>query len=183
MGALAALLLVAAGLFWWQGRAETPRASAPSFAAALPASPDTIPDPDIRGMRGPAPPEATELSKEQRRFDHVDKDRDGRITRNEMLSPRVAAFRKLDVDHNNLLTFDEWSIKTLNRFKGADANGDGGLTRPEFATTRAKKNAKPTCKCNAKVIKPVGKPRGGKQNPEPEPELPGSEGDGGEPEL
>ncbi len=170
-------MLVAAGLFWWQGRAESAKsAPPPAFAAALSATPDTIPDADIRGLRGPAPPEATELSREQKRFDHADKDRDGRITRNEILAPRVAAFRKLDIDHNNLLTFDEWSVKTLNRFKGADANGDGGLTRPEFATTRAKKSTKPKCRCE---VKPARAGRGRATPPEPAP----LDGDGGEPDL
>ena len=46
-------------------------------------------------LRGPALPTATEETKEQRRFDRFDKNRDNRISRNELLAPRAAAFRKL----------------------------------------------------------------------------------------
>jgi len=63
-----------------------------------------------------------------------------------MLAPRAKEFRKLDVDGNNLLTFDEWAVKTINKFKAADKNGSGYLTRDEFATTRAAPK-KQTCKC------------------------------------
>ena len=64
-----------------------------------------------------------------------------------MLQPRVAAFRKLDTDHNNLLSFEEWSVVSSNRFKKADGDGNGSLTRPEFATTKPKPAKNPTCKC------------------------------------
>ena len=69
------------------------------------------------------------------------------VARNEALAPRVAAFRKLDTDHNNLLSFEEWAVATSNKFKSADANGDGQLTRPEFATTKPKLAKKPACRC------------------------------------
>ena len=130
VGALGALLLVASGLFWWQGRAAV-----------------SPPDSDAGDAVGPGLPEASEQSREQKRFDRLDKNRDGKITRTEMLSPRVKDFRKLDVDGNNLLTFDEWSVTTDNRFKAADKNGDGALSREEFATTKPKKPKKPACKC------------------------------------
>jgi hypothetical protein len=143
------LLLVAAGLFWWQGRAATEVGEAPP---ALPteevAVAGPLPSADIRGQRGPTPPEATEITKEQRRFARLDRDADGRITRNEMMSTRTRDFRKLDVDGNNLLTFEEWAVATANRFKAADANGDLWLTREEFATTRPREAPKPPrCKC------------------------------------
>ncbi|EGD58589.1 hypothetical protein Y88_0646 [Novosphingobium nitrogenifigens DSM 19370] len=150
IGALGALLLVAAGVFWWQGRAASVNAP-PTPRLALPTEgstgvDDTIPDGDVGDAMGPALPEVPEETKEQKRFDRLDRDRDGKITRAEMLGPRVKEFRKLDVDGNNLLTFDEWSVKTDNKFKGADHNGDGWLSRDEFATTRAKPK-KPACKC------------------------------------
>jgi hypothetical protein len=59
-----------------------------------------------------------------------------------MLGPRVAAFRKLDTDRNNLLSLEEWAVKTSDRFRGADANRNGSLDRAEFATTSP--NAAPT---------------------------------------
>lgn len=147
-GALSALLLAAAGLFWWQGRAETAIGEAPpDLALEDAAAPGPLPSADVRGMRGPTPPEATELTREQRRFVRLDRDLDGRITRNEMMATRTADFRKLDVDGNNLLTFEEWAVATANRFKAADANGDLWLSREEFATTRPKEQAKAKCRC------------------------------------
>ena len=146
VGSLAALLLTAAGLFWWHGRAVSKMGDKPPQLADVPAG-DTLPGEAGEGMNGAAPPEVNEATKVQRRFDHIDKNRDGKITRTEMLMPRVAAFRKLDTDGNNLLSFEEWSVRTTNKFKGADHNGDGALDRSEFATTKAKHNPEPACKC------------------------------------
>ena len=148
LGALAALLLASAGLFWWQGRAETEQgALPPSLEPEDKAAPGPLPSADTAGLRGPAPPEATELDREQRRFARLDRDFDGRITRNEMMSTRTNDFRRLDVDGNNLLTFEEWAVVTANRFRAADANGDLWLSREEFWTTRPREQPKPKCKC------------------------------------
>ena len=149
LGVLAGLLLVAAGIFWWQGRANTEVGEGPPASFASGALPDELPSGEPGGLRGAAPPEATEITREQRRFDRLDHDRDGRITRNEMLAPRAAAFRKLDVNHDNLLTFEEWAAKTADKFKAADANGDGALNRLEYATTKPKAapKSKPACRC------------------------------------
>ncbi len=151
LGAVAALLLVSAGLFWWQGRAASERGSLPAGSQLADLTPGDaeLPTASGSGLRGNAPPEASEITREERRFHHVDRNSDGRITPNEMLAPRVAAFRKLDVDGNNLLSFDEWSVKTSNRFKAADANGDRILDRREFTATRAKPAAHPDCRCAA----------------------------------
>ena len=161
-GALAALLLAAAGLFWWQGRAETDVGKAPQQLADLPA--DNLPGATGDGLRGAAPPEVNEATKEQRRFDRFDRNRDSRITRTEALMPRVAGFRKLDTDGNNLLSFEEWAVKTTNKFKGADRNGDGTLDRPEFATTKQVNKGKPQCKCDRPAKVPAKR---GKAPPEP----------------
>lgn len=148
LGALATLLLVGAGLFWWQGRAETEQgAPPPSLAVEEKAVPEALPSADVADLRGPAPPEATELDREQRRFARLDRDMDSRITRIEMMSTRTRDFRKLDVDGNNLLTFEEWAVTTANRFRAADANGDLWLSREEFWTTRPREQPKPKCKC------------------------------------
>jgi hypothetical protein len=148
LGAFAALLLVAAGVFWWQGRAATQLGVLPPLPAAGTVAPaDLIPGEDGKGMVGPALPEASEVTREQRRFDRLDRDRDSRITRNEMLVPRVATFRKLDSDGNNLLSFEEWAGKTAARFRNADANRNGSLDRMEFATTKPRRNMQPGCRC------------------------------------
>ena len=152
LGAVAALLLVSAGLFWWQGRAASERGNLPAgseLADLQTPSEVALPSADGRGLQGDAPPEASEATREQRRFHRIDRDSDGRVTRNEMLAPRVRDFRKLDVDGNNLLSFDEWAVRTANRFAAADANGDRILDRSEFATTRPKPKARPDCRCGA----------------------------------
>src|SRR5262245_6224029 len=115
LGALAALLLVAAGVFWWQGRAATERGAPPpaamtALASAAPS--DDLLSADGRGLQGAEPPAADEVTREQRRFDRLDRNRDSTITRNEILAPRAAAFRELDKDHNNLLSFEEWAVRT-----------------------------------------------------------------------
>jgi hypothetical protein len=169
LGALAALLLVAAGVFWWQGRAATERAAPPPEAALATATPlEELPTADGRGLHGAAPPEADEVTREQRRFDRLDRNRDGIITRNEMLAARAAAFRALDTDHNNLLSFEEWAVRTSNRFKAADADGDQRLTRAEFATTRPKRPIDPHCRCAPAQASAARRPTDSDESGDPE---------------
>lgn len=164
LGAFGALFLAAAGLFWWQGRAAIDPGKLPLVGAAsgLAGGDLALPTANGKGLSGPALPEVSEATREQRRFDRLDRNRDGRITRNEMLAPRVAAFRKLDTDGNNLLTFEEWAVRGSNRFKGADANGDGVLDRTEFATTKPKPRTAPACRCG-----PAGRPAAKRETPAP----------------
>jgi hypothetical protein len=145
LGAFGALMLVAVGLFWLQGRAQVEQGAPPPTAPVV--APAGLPTANVAGLQGPAPPEATELSREQRRFFRYDRDRDQKISRTEMLSSRTAAFRQLDVDGNNLLTFEEWAVATATRFDGADADRDGDLTPKEFATTAPTPSATPRCNC------------------------------------
>lgn len=145
LGAFIALLLVGVGLFWLQGRAEVERGAPPPEPAAL--APTDLPSADVSGLQGPAPPEASELTREQQRFFRYDRDRDQRITRAEMLSTRTDAFRKLDKDGNNLLTFEEWAVTTAERFDQADADRDRELTAREFSTTAPRPAARPACRC------------------------------------
>jgi hypothetical protein len=148
LGAFAALVLVGIGLFWWQGRAEVERGAPPPSPEELAAiDPEALPFSDASGLQGPEPPEASELTREQRRFMRYDRNRDWRITRNEMLSTRTDAFRDLDVDGNNLLTFEEWAVTTAERFEEMDADENGELTPSEFATSRPAPRASPSCNC------------------------------------
>lgn len=142
------LVLAGIGTFWWQGRAAV-EDSAPPPPPALPAiDQDALPLADPGTMTGPAPPEVSELSREEQRFFRYDRNRDRLITRNEMLSSRTEAFRTLDKDGNNLLTFEEWAVATVNRFDKADSDRDERLTPREFAVTAPKPAAKkPACKC------------------------------------
>lgn len=154
LGAILALAMLGLGLFWLQGRAEVEQGAPPpeplAEGAESPASeePEPLPNADIAGLMGPQPPEASELTREERRFFRYDRNRDRKITRHEMLSSRTDAFRKLDVDGNNLLTFEEWAVTTAKRFDTADANGNRELTPKEFATTKPKRSARKTdCRC------------------------------------
>jgi len=148
LGAVAALLFVGTGLFWWQGRAEVESAAPPAIPVVpAQALPDDIPSADAEDLRGPELPQASEVTREQRRFGRYDRDRDGRITRNELMAPRAAAFRKLDKDGNNLLTFEEWAAATSDKFAKADADHDLSLTPQEFRTTAPPVKAKPKCGC------------------------------------
>lgn len=150
LGAVLALMLAGVGMFWWQGRAQVEQAAPPPepfvIADDNTAEPD-LPEADPGLLRGPTPPEATQLSREQRRFFRYDRNRDLAITRAEMLSTRTSAFKKLDQDGNNLLTFEEWAVTTATKFDGADSDGNRKLTQEEFATTAPKRRTKPACRC------------------------------------
>lgn len=142
------MALAGVGLFWWQGRATVEEGAPPPPVLAPAPDPDALPIADPGAMRGPAPPEVSELTREEQRFFRYDRNRDRLITRNEMLSTRSDGFRALDADGNNLLTFEEWAVTTVKRFEGADTDGDGRLTPHEFAATAPKPAAKkPACKC------------------------------------
>lgn len=148
LGAVLALFLAGLGMFWWQGRAQVETGAPPPAPAPLVAAdPDALPSSEPGAMMGPAPPEASELTREQQRFFRYDGNRDWRITRNEMLSTRSDAFRKLDRDGNNLLTFEEWAVATAEKFDKADADRNRELSPREFATTKPKAAAKPRCNC------------------------------------
>ena len=148
LGGVLALVLVGIGLFWWQGRAAVEQGAPPPMLQPEPPALDALPTADPGDLRGPAPPEATELTREEQRFFRYDRNRDRRITRNEMLSTRSEGFRKLDKDGNNLLDFEEWAVATGQRFEGADANRDRELDLAEFLKTAPKPaKRKPACRC------------------------------------
>ena len=89
-------------------------------------------------------PEASPKSREEKRFNRADKNKNGRIESEEVLAPRRKAFAKLDKNGNGALSFDEWAVKSIDKFKGADSDRSGWLTPAEYATTaplRRKRNA------------------------------------------
>jgi hypothetical protein len=94
-----------------------------------------------------AAPEATERTREQKRFDRYDKDRDGKVTRDEYLAARRKAYAKLDADHDGRLSFDEWAVKATTKFAGADTNSTGAMTPVEFATTAVTRKPSARAKC------------------------------------
>jgi hypothetical protein len=120
------------------------------------ARPDAVLPPQPKALRGaaasadPLPamaPEATERSREQKRFDRFDKDRDGKVTREEYLAARRKAYAKLDTDQDGRLSFDEWAVKATTKFAGADADSTGVMTPAEFATTAVTRKPQVRAKC------------------------------------
>ena len=158
VGALATLLMVGAGLLFMNKRA--------SSGAALPAAPlAAVSGTATAGDQAGAPlpdtvPAATEKTREQKRFDRYDKDRNGTVTREEYLATRRKAFAKLDTNHDGALSFDEWAIKAETKFATADADRNGTLTAAEFATTRVQRRAPRRIKC-----------------PQPQPQAPAEHGE------
>ncbi len=154
IGGLFAILAISVGLFWWQSNASVPLSipnSPPPEAQIDPVEIDSLPEADPNapqfGKAPPNPPRASILSREERRFNRYDLDRNDEISRIEMMASRTKAFKKLDVDGNNLLTFEEWAITTSDKFAKADSDNNKKLTRSEFKTTKAKRSTKPKCKC------------------------------------
>ena len=125
-GVGSALLLCGAGLVWWT---NTPEPS-PLLSAVQPAA-------RASGVADEAPPPvAEERTREEKRFDRYDKDRDQSITAEEYLASRRKAYAKLDANGDGRLSFEEWAKKTTDKFGKADADRSKALSRTEFATTR-----------------------------------------------
>lgn len=138
----AALLLVLAGVFLFRG----PPTSV-AKPVAVPAPPEAIPEELEESLPAEAP-KASARTREEKRFDRYDKDRNDAITREEYLLSRRKAFAKLDKNGNGSLDFEEWAAKTTGKFASADKDRSGALTRAEFATTAPKPRAgKPKCAC------------------------------------
>jgi hypothetical protein len=144
-GIACVLLLISGTVLMWRGSAQEPRlptAPPPRLAAAVtPATPVTL------APIGEAP-SADPKSKEEKRFGRADKNDDGRITLAELVEPRRKAYAKLDLNQDGKLSFEEWAVKTIDKFKDANADGDGALTPAEYAATAPKPKAKkPGCAC------------------------------------
>lgn len=134
-GVASALLLVAAGMLIWQSQAEGPIVAAPAPA-------DTQ-----LGLADVSPPlEASEMTREQKRFARYDKDKNGAVSREEYLLSRRKAYAKLDSNGDGKLSFEEYAIKTGAKFAAADRDRTGVLTAAEFLTTRVvRKSSKQRC--------------------------------------
>lgn len=132
VGGAAALLMAGAGMLVFNARAsdEGPLPAMPRAAVQSGETTDPLPD---------AAPEASERTREQKRFDRYDKDRNDAVTREEYLAARRKAFARLDVNHDGTLSFDEWAVKATTKFAAADKDKSSSLTRTEFATTAVKR--------------------------------------------
>lgn len=142
VGGLAALLLAGAGMMLFRGTAREP---------VLPAMPQSLMQDEAGGDLPDTAPEASPKTREQKRFNRYDKDRDARITRDEYLANRRKAFAKLDTNGDGRLSFDEWGVKAAQKFATADADKSGAMDAKEFATTAVKRKVRvqPKCVCPA----------------------------------
>jgi hypothetical protein len=151
-GAGSALLLATAGIFFWSSHAQQETTVLPAAPAA-----ETV---GVTADSGSptVPPSADDRSREQRRFDRADRDRDGRITLTELTYPRHRAFARLDTNHDGRLSFEEWAVRTTTKFSTADSNRDGALNRTEFATTAPHRRAathQARCNCAQQPAAPA----------------------------
>ena len=138
-GVGSAVLLMVAGLVVWQARADKPSLIPPAPAAAADAP---------LGIADLAPPpEASERTREEKRFARYDKDRNGAVARAEYLLSRQKGFAKLDVNGDGRISFEEYAVKAVVKFAAADKDRNNALNATEFATTRVirKPKAKPYC--------------------------------------
>ena len=100
VGGLAALLMAGAGVFLFQGSATPePLPSPPAPRTSQEAAP---------AEELTAVPEAPERSREEKRFDRNDKDKNSLITLAELYQPRRKAFAKLDKNGDGRLTMEEF---------------------------------------------------------------------------
>jgi hypothetical protein len=142
-GVAACFLLMTGAFLIWQSRAEQgpglPAAPPPrGFSASL--------------LGAPAPlqaPEASPKSREEKRFSRADRNKDGKIESEELLGARRKAFAKLDVNGNGALSFEEWAVKTIGKFQGADKDKSGFLTAAEYATTAPPPPKHRACSCGS----------------------------------
>ncbi len=131
VGGLAALALAGAGMLLFNRNARS--------IAALPAAPLALAQTGEAGALPDSVPEASDRTREQKRFDRYDKDRDGSVTRDEYLMARHKAYAKLDVNHDGVLSFDEWAAKAETKFAAADKDRSGAMNAAEFAATAVKR--------------------------------------------
>lgn len=154
-GVASALLLVAGGILIWRNQAPIANAAQPSVASAgdpgvtLPKLPDPGPakDSTLSADDFPDLPAVDEKTKEQKRFERYDKNKNGHIDLEEFIASTRRSFQKMDLNHDGVLSFEEYAAKRVEKFRKADANSDGVLTPAEFATTAIKHKAKPKCAC------------------------------------
>jgi Ca2+-binding EF-hand superfamily protein len=130
LGGVAVLLAIGAGVMLVSTRSGT---SMPLVSAAATGSTERTP------VGNSTVPRALPETREQKRFDRYDKDRDGGVTRDEYLASRRKAFAKLDRDGNGALSFDEWAVKAEAKFADADRDKSGVMDQAEFATTAVKR--------------------------------------------
>ena len=138
-GAISVFLVMIAGTLIWSSFAGTksiigppPRAGSARLGAI-----DVNP-----------PLEASDKTREQKRFSRYDADQNGAVSRDEYLLSRRKSFARIDVDGDGKLSFEEYAAKAVKKFGDADRDHSGQLTPAEFLATRvARKASSPKAKC------------------------------------
>jgi hypothetical protein len=150
-GAAACFLLMTGAFLIWQSHAQqSPSIATDRAARAAGTSWFGAGDEPLQA------PEASEKTKEEKRFSRADKNKDGKVAEEEMLEPRRKAFAKLDADHNGTLSFEEWATKTITKFKTADKDRSGWLSAAEYATTApVRKQHRTSCSCRVSAPEPA----------------------------
>lgn len=144
-GAAATFLFLTGAFLLWQSHAAEPGSPLP--AAPAPASRTAGEVPLLAASVPSDPPQATDASREQKRFDRADKNKDGKIEADEVFAARHKAFAKLDTNGNGSLSFEEWAAKSIQKFQGADTDHDGWLSSAEYATTAPPAPKHKRCSC------------------------------------
>lgn len=136
-GAASMLVLMAVGFFLVREMAasQVPLPPAPTESAETTSS---------GSLKAPVADEAT---KEEKRFNRTDRDKNGAIARGEFLYSRQRAFARLDANGDGAISFEEYAAKSSAKFAGADGDKSGVLDRREFATTRIIRKSKPRADC------------------------------------
>ena len=140
-GAAACFLLMTGAFLFWQSRAadhpSLPKAPSATAAAAS----------FFGGSGEPLQaPEASEKTREEKRFSRADKNKDGKIESEEYFAARRRNFDKLDANHDGKLGFEEYAAKAIDKFNTAGGR-KGWLTEAEFATTAAPRSKHRICSC------------------------------------
>jgi hypothetical protein len=143
-GAAAAFLLMTGAFLLLQLRAEhsgTPQGSKPAPLTVSSWFGGGGGDPPLHA------PEASEKTREEKRFSRYDKNKDGKVELDEYLAARRRNFDKLDTNHDGKLSFEEYAAKAIEKFDSAGGR-KGWLTEAEFATTApVRKASSRRCSC------------------------------------
>jgi hypothetical protein len=157
-GVAVCFLLMTGAFLIWQSRAE--------HAAGLPPAPGVRSSGlSLFGSDGPLQaPEASEKTREEKRFSRYDKNKDGKIQADEFLAGRRKNFDKLDVDHNGALSFQEYAAKGIEKFQAADHGRKGWLNEAELATTAPPRSKQHRAPCSCRTPAPQPEPQPGEEN-------------------
>src|SRR5690348_13124477 len=131
--------MTGAFLFWQSRAADNP--SLPKAPAAASAAASLF-----GGSEPLQAPEASDKTREEKRFSRADKNKDGKIEAEEYFAARRRNFDKLDVNHDGSLKFEEYAAKAIEKFNTAGGR-KGWLSEAEFATTAAPRPKHKTCSC------------------------------------